>query len=136
MKFYKPFFSISIIAVQLISSVVSYLDFVSWKKTNSELDGIINRIFHGDSLFLFVLIIGVYEMLTKPCWFKTTIRVFLVFIVLGTLFARHIPIDQFYFGVYNTAWFSAIVAIILISLRIGKYSIGKINDRKLNKTSS
>ena len=32
-------------------------------------------------------------------------------------------------------WFSAVVAIVLILVRIGKYSFGKINDRKLNKAS-
>ena len=121
--------------MQLALSIKSYFDFVAWGKANSELDGLINRIFHGDSLFLFVLTIGLYEMITKPSWFKTAIRIYLVCIVLGTQFSGLIPIDQFYFGVYNTAWFSALVAFILILIRIGKYSIGKINDKKLNKAS-
>jgi hypothetical protein len=135
MKLYKPLFSIIIIIIQLILSIVSYYDFVTWGKANSELDGLISRIFHGDSLFLFVLVIGFYEMQTKPSWFKTVIRILLVSIVLGTLFSGLIPIDQFYFGVYNTAWFSAVVAIVLILIRIGKYSVEKINDKNLNKAS-
>jgi len=123
------------IIIQLILSIVSYYDFVTWRKANSELDELISRIFHGDSLFLFVLLIGFYEMQTKPSWFKTVIRILLVSIVLGTQFSGLIPIDQFYFGIYNTAWFSAVVAVILILIRIGKYSVGKINDKKLNKAS-
>jgi hypothetical protein len=135
MKLYKPFFSIIVVVIQLILSVVSYFDFVAWGKTNPELDGLINRTFLGDSLFLFVLIIGVYEMQTKPSWLKTATRIFLVFIVLGTQFSGLVPIDQFYYGVYNTAWFSAVVAIVLILVRIGKYSFGKINDWRLNRAS-
>jgi hypothetical protein len=135
MKFYKPLLSFLIILIQLILSVVSYIDFVAWEKGNPEFVEHINRIFHGDSLFLFVLVIGFYEMQTKPSWFKTAIRIFLVCIVLGTQFSGLIPIDQFYFGVYNTAWFSAVVAVVLILIRIGKYSIGKINDKNLNKAS-
>jgi len=135
MKLYKPLFSIIVIIMQLILSIVSWFDFVAWGEANSELDGLISRIFHGDSLFLFVLIIGFYEMQTKQNWFKTAIRIFLVCIVLGTQFSGLIPIDQFYFGVYNTAWFSAVVALFLILIRIGKYGIGKINDKKLNKAS-
>jgi hypothetical protein len=134
-KLYKPLFSIIVILTQLILSLKRYYDYVEWGKANPELDGLINRYFLGDSLFLFVLIIGLYEMLNKPSWFKTAIRIFLVCIILGTQFSELIPIDQFYFGVYNTAWFSAVVALVLILIRFGKYCIGKINDRKLNKAS-
>jgi len=135
MKFYKPIFSIFIILIQLIFSIVNYIDFIAWEKGNPEFVEHINRIFHGDSLFLFVLVIGIYEMTTKPNLWKTIIRVFLIFIVLGTQFSGLIPIDQFYFGVYNTAWFSAVVAIVLILVRIGKYGIGKWNNGNLNKAS-
>lgn len=134
MKFYKPLFSIIIIIMQLILSIVSWFDFVAWGEANSELDGIISRIFHGDSLFLFVLIIGLYEMLTKPSWFKTAIRMFLLCLVLGTQFSGLIPIDQFYFEVYNTAWFSAVVAFILILVKFGKYGIEKLTEWKSSKT--
>ncbi len=135
MKLHKPLFSIIVILTQLILSLKSYYDFVEWGKANPELDAVICRIFHGDSLFLFVLIIGFYEMLIKPSLFKTVIRIFLVCIVLGTQFSGLIPIEDFYYGVFNTAWFSTVVAVILILIRIGKYSIGKINDKKLNKAS-
>jgi len=135
MKFYKPLFSIVIIFIQLILSIVSWFDFVAWGKANSELDGLISRIFYGDNLFLFVLIIGFYEVLTKPSWFKTAIRIFLVCIILGMQFSGFIPIDQFYFGVYNTAWFSAVVAFVLILVKFGKYGIDKITERKSRKAS-
>jgi VIT1/CCC1 family predicted Fe2+/Mn2+ transporter len=135
MKFHKPLFSFLIILIQLILSVVSYIDFVAWEKGNPEFVEHINRIFHEDSLFLFVLIIGFYEMQTKPSWFKTAIRIFLVCIILGTQFSGLVPIAQFYFGVYNTAWFSTVVVVVLILTRIGKYSIGKINNKNLNKAS-
>lgn len=135
MKFYKPLFSIIVILIQLILSVKECFKLQEWKKANPELDSLINLNITYDSLFLFVFIIGIYEMLTKPSWFKTVIRIFLVCIILGTEFSDFIPIDQFYYGVYNTAWFSALVAIVLILVRIGKYGFGKINDRKLNKAS-
>jgi len=135
MKFYKPLFSIIVILIQLILSVKEYFKLQEWKKANPELDSLINLNITYDSLFLYVFIIGIYEMLTKPSWFKTVVRIFLVCIILGTEFSDFIPIDQFYYGVYNTAWFSAVVAIVLILVRIGKYGFGKINNRKLNKAS-
>ena len=135
MKFYKPLFSIVIIIIQLILSIKEYYNLQQWKMENPELDSFVSHYITYDSLFLFVFIIGIYEMLTKPSWFKNLIRIFLVCIILGTEFSDFIPIDQFYYGVYNTAWFSAVVAIVLILVRIGKYSFGKINDRKLNKAS-
>ena len=135
MNFYKPLFSIIVILIQLILSVKEYFKLQEWKKANPELDSLINLNITYDSLFLFVFIIGIYEMLTKPSWFKTATRIFLVCIIFGTEFSDFIPIAQFYYGVYNTAWFSAVVAIVLILVRIGKYSFGKINDWKLNKAS-
>ena len=139
MKFYKPLFSIITILIQLILSLKHHYEHIKWtekmEKTDPEIFGLIYYNTTYTSLFIFVFIIGLYEMLTKPSWFKTVIRIFLVCIILGTTFSDFIPIDQFYFGVYNTAWFSAIVAIVLILVRIGKYSFGKINDRKLNKAS-
>ncbi|OAB79045.1 hypothetical protein [Cochleicola gelatinilyticus] len=139
MKFYKPFFSIITILIQLMLSLKHHYEHIKWteemKKTDPELFGLICYNTTYTSLFIFVCIIGFYEMLTKPSWFKTIIRIFLVCIILGTTFSDFIPIDQFYYGVYNTAWFSAVVTIVLILVRIGKYSFGKINDRKLNKAS-
>lgn len=129
MKFYKPLFSIIVILIQLILSVKEYFKLQDWKKANPELDSLINLNITYDSLFLFVFIIGIYEMLTKPSWFKTVNRIFLVCVILGTELADFIPIDQFYYGVYNTAWFSAVVAVVLILIRIGKYSIEKIINK-------
>lgn len=112
----------------MILSLKSYADFVEWGIKNKELNQLIDRYFLGDSLFLFVLIIGFYEIFTKPSLFKTLIRIFLACIVLGTQFSELIPIEGFYFGVYNTAWFSAIVVVLLIFIRIGKYGLRK--DKK------
>lgn len=134
MKLYKPLFSIIIIIIQLILSVKSYFDFVEWGKNNAELDGLINRHFLGDSLFLFILIIGLYEMMNKPSLLKTLLRIFLVCIILGTQFSALIPIKDFYFGVYNTAWFATAITFILILVRIGKYGIEKIKKRNANRT--
>jgi hypothetical protein len=134
MKFYKPLFSIVIISIQLILSIVSYFDFVAWGKANPELNKLISRIFLGDSLFLFVLIIGLYEMLTKPSWFKTAIRIFLICIILGTQFSGLSSINQFYFGVYNTAWFSAVVVLVLILVKFGKFVVGKTKEVKSDNT--
>lgn len=120
MKVFNPLFSIIIIIIQLILSLKEYYQLNEWKKANPELDSLINLYITYDSLLLFVFIIGICEMLTKPSWFKTLIRILLVCIILGTEFSEFIPIDQFYYAVYNTAWFSAVVAIVLILVRIAK----------------
>ena len=130
MKLYKPLFSIIIIVIQLILSLKNYYELQEWRKANPEIDGLINLVIHYDTLFLFVLIIGVYEMLTKPSIIKYLIRIFLVCIVFGYYFSEVIPIEDFKFGVYNTAWFSAGVALALILIRIGKYSFEKITDKR------
>ena len=139
MRFHKPLFSVIVILAQLILSIKHHFEHHKWaedmKKSDPELFGLICYNTTYTSLFFFVFIIGLYEMLTKPSWFKTVVRIFLVCIILGTEFSDFIPIDQFYYGVYNTAWFSAVVAIVLILVRIGKYGFGKINNRKLNKAS-
>ena len=135
MKLYNPLFSIIVIIVQLILSLKDHYELQEWKKENPELDSLINLVIQYDTLFLFVLIIGVYEILTKPSWFKTLIRIFLICIVLGTEISGFIPIEDFKSGIYNTAWFSSVVAIVLILIRIGKYGIEKINNRKRNKAS-
>jgi hypothetical protein len=57
-----------------------------------------------------------------------------VCIILGTEFSDFIPIDQFYYGVYNTAWFSAVVAFVLILVKFGKYGIEKLSEWKSSKT--
>lgn len=134
MTFYKPIFSIVVIFIQLILSIKDYFELQKWRQENSGLDGIISLFITYDTLFIFVLIIGVYEMIIKPSRFKTIIRIFLVCIILGTQFASLIPIDDFYFGVYNTAWFSAVVAFVLILAKFGKYIIESINNRKPNNT--
>ena len=131
MKLHKPFFSTIVIIFQLIISLKDYYKLQEWKKANPGLDALINKIIHYDTLFLFVLIIGGFEMLTKPSWFKNLIRIFLVCIVLGHHFSEIIPIEGFKFGVYNTAWFSAVIAIVLISIRVGKYSLNKRANQKL-----
>tara|TARA_R110000850_G_C9600656_1_gene428626 strand:+ start:48 stop:434 length:387 start_codon:yes stop_codon:yes gene_type:complete len=127
-KLHKPLFSIIIIIVHLIFSIISYYDFFGWGLGQPEVGELICRVYLGDYLFLWVVIIGFYEMLTKPSWFKTAIRILLIFIVIGT------HIDILFTGVYNTAFISAIVASILILIRFGKYGIKKITERKTNRT--
>lgn len=133
MKIYNPLFSIFIIALQLILSLKDYYKLQEWKIANPELDSLANLVVHYDTLFLFVLIIGVYEILTKPSWFKNLIRVFLAGIVLGYQFSGLIPIEGFKFGVYNTAWFSAVASGFLILIKIGEFNFRNKNDKKLNK---
>ncbi len=111
----------------MILSIIDHYDHLEaikeMKKTNPELYEVIEFSTTYDTLFIFVLIIGFYEMTTKPSWFKTAIRIFLIGIILGTQFSSLIPIEGFYFGVYNTAWFSAILAFALILTRIGKNTV-------------
>ena len=136
MKFYKPLFSIFVILVQLILSLKAHFQHLEWikemEKTNPDFLDLISLRVTYDTLFLFVLIIGFYEILTKPGWFKTAIRIFLVCIVLGTQFSGFIPIDDFYFGVYNTAWFSAVVAFALSLYKITKNVDEKRNEKNTN----
>lgn len=134
MKLYKPLFSIIVIIIQLILSVKSYYEYVGWGKANAELDGLITRHFLDDSLFLFVLVIGFYEMITKPILFKKILRILLVSIIFGTQFSGFIPINNFYFGVYNSAWFVAGITFVLILVRLGKYVFEKIKERNSDRT--
>lgn len=131
MKIYKPFFSIIIILIQLILSLNDYYGLQEWRKANPELDGLINLVIHYDTLFLFVLSIGIYEMLTKPGLNKKLIRGFLVIIVFGYHFSGLIPIKDFKYGIYNTAWFLGCSSFLLILIQITKYVIEKITKGKL-----
>lgn len=140
MKLYKPTFSTILIIIQLILSLINHFEHIEMVKelqeTNPELVGLINFRITYKIFFFFVLIIGFYEILTKPSWFKTTIRVFLVCIIFVSVFSGFIPIVGFKSGIYNTAWFSAVIAIVLILIRFGKYGIEKLNIRNLNKANS
>jgi hypothetical protein len=131
MKIYKPVFSIIIILIQLILSLKDYYGVQKWRKSNPELDGLINLVIHYDTLFLFVLSIGIYEMLTKPSLNKKLIRAFLVIIVFGYHFSGLIPIQDFKYGIYNTAWFLGCCSFLLILIQITKYIIEKITKGKL-----
>lgn len=131
LKLYQPLFSIVIIIIQLILSLKDYYELQVWRKENPELDGLINLVIHYDTLFIFVLLIGIYEMLTKPSLNKKMIRLILVFIVFGYHFSGLIPIKDFKYGIYNTAWFLGFSAFILILAKISKYIIEKITSRKL-----
>jgi len=53
------------------------------KDTNPELYGLINSSITYETLFLFVLIIGTYNVLTKPSWLKNSIRIVLICILVG-----------------------------------------------------
>ena len=132
MKLYKPLFSIVIIVIQLILSLKDYYYFVKWAEDNPELNRLATRYFLGDSLFLFVLIIGLYEMRTSHLQFKKIIRILLACIILAQFVAPVTGIGDIFYAAYNTAWFSAIVAVILFIFFIGKYSIKKITKRKQN----
>jgi len=106
----------------LILSLTDHFQHLEWIKEKEKTDpGFLDLISYSvtyDSLFLFVLIIGFYEMTTKPSWIKIVLRIFLVCVILGTQFSGLIPIEDFYFGVYNTAWFSTFVAVFHILVRI------------------
>jgi hypothetical protein len=91
------------------------------KENNPELFGLINISTTYEFLFLSILIIGIYEMITKPSLLKTLVRILLVCIIIGTKFSYLIPINDFYYGVYNTTWFAAVVAFLLIFIKIGNY---------------
>jgi len=136
MKFYKPLFSIIIILAQLGLSLISHYKHIEGmeklKRENPKLYEVIEVGYTYDTLFLFVLIIGFYAMTTKPSLFKTLLQIFLICIVLGTEFSGLVPIEDFYFGVYNTAWFSAILAFALILTRIGRSTV---EENKLKKAS-
>ena len=118
LKFYQPIFSIIIIVFQLILSVLDYFEFQEWKKSQNKIYELLNVVVRYDKIFLFVLTIGIYEMLTKPSMQKIIIRVLLICIVLGYNLAEFIPINDFESGVYNAAWFLAIISFALIAVQI------------------
>jgi hypothetical protein len=53
------------------------------KDTNPELYGLINISITYETLFLFILIIGTYNVLTKTSWLKNSIRILLISILVG-----------------------------------------------------
>ena len=53
------------------------------KASNPELNGLININTTYETLFLFILIIGTYEVLTKTSWLKNSIRISLISILVG-----------------------------------------------------
>ena len=108
-----------------------YYELQEWRKANPELDALINLVIHYDTLFVFVLLIGIYEMLTKPNLNKKLIRLTLVIIVFGYHFSGLIPIEDFKYGIFNTAWFLGFSAFVLILAQISKYIIEKITSRNL-----
>lgn len=75
------------------------------------MDALISYKILYDSFFLFVLVVGLAEMLTKPGRIKNLIRILLAAIVLGFNFSGLIPIDDLNFGVYYTAQIAAVLAI-------------------------
>jgi hypothetical protein len=108
-----------------------YYELQEWRKANPELDALVNLVIHYDTLFVFVLLIGIYEMLTKPSLNKKLIRLTLVIIVFGYHFSGLIPIEDFKYGIFNTAWFLGFLAFVLILAQVSKYIIEKITSRNL-----
>ena len=74
-------------------------------------------------------------MLTKPGILKTVTRTILVLVVLGIQVSDLIPIEELKFALYNTAWFLAVVAVVLIIYRLGRYLMEKVNKNKLEEAS-
>ena len=70
-------------------------------------------------------------MITKPGLNKKIIRFILVIIVFGYHFSGLIPIKDFKYGIYNTAWFLGCSSFLLILIQITKYVIEKITKGKL-----
>lgn len=123
MKFYKPRFSLFLIFIQLLLSVKAYYLHQKWVKENPDLDALITIEPKYIYFFLFISIIGLCEMLTQPGRLKTGIRISMVIAVLGLEFSEFVPIDQFYYAVYNTTWFAAFIASILILIYIVKWLV-------------
>ena len=97
---------------------MEYLEDKAWREANPELDDLMNRLIFYDTLLIFVLIIGVFEILTKPSWLKKTTRILLISIVFGYQISKFIPIKDLNIAIYNTAWLSATIAFILIIVKI------------------
>lgn len=132
MKLNKPIFSLSIIAAQLVFSLIEHYNFVQWGKENPELDALVQRHFYGDSLFAFVLVIALCEMGTANGLFKTLMRLLLIGIVFGIQLSGLVPIEDFFHGVYNTAWFSAYLALAVLVVRTVKFIIAKSQNKQLD----
>ncbi len=89
-----------------------------WGKNNPKLDALVNRDFNGDALFIFVVIIGLYEMTTKRGHYKKILRIIMNCIVFGTFLSKKIPIKNLYDAIFNSAWFIASIVLILMVIRI------------------
>jgi hypothetical protein len=126
MKLHKPLFSTILILIQLLFAVNEHIQHQNWKKENPDIEGIICFYLLYPELFLFVLIIGVFEMLTKPGWFKTMVRILLAGIVVGAELSKLAPINQLYHGFFNTAGVCALIAFVWLLFRFWKFGYRKI----------
>jgi hypothetical protein len=104
---------------------------MSKRKLLTLLHGLINISTTNKTLFLIILIIGIYEVLTELSWFKNSIKIVLICIIVGIVFSDLIPINNFYSAVYNTAWFFATAAFILILIKILYYLEHKRQNHKI-----
>jgi len=130
MRLHRPLFSIVVILAQTLFSLEDYFEIRAWREANPSLDALLNMVIRYDTILLFVVLIGVCEMLTSPCALKKILRLVLVIILLGYNFSAYIPIDDFNSAVYNSAGFVAMLSYFLIVFTIGKYVQSVIN-RKL-----
>ena len=118
MKIYNPAFSIVVVAIQFLLSLLDHFKLQQWKELNPGIDSIISLIANYKTFFIFILIIGVSEILTKPSLLKNVVRALLVCLVLGYNLSFLLPIEDFKSGVYNTAWCFSIAAVLLIATQI------------------
>jgi len=109
MKLHQPLFSAVIILIQLIITIVSYINFQSWLKSQDSL--ICSFGWTGDELFFAVLILALFEMTSNIEWVKSIIQTLLALIIFVQIGPNDIRND-FYELMEVTAFVSAFISIL------------------------
>ena len=116
MKIYNPILSTLLITVQFIFSWLDHTEVKKWQALNPTLDGVIQFQYLYQQFFLYVLVIGVFEIFTKPGLLKKAIRILLITVIATYQLAPFLPVDK---GAYFTAEILAfgliLVGLIVIS---------------------
>lgn len=113
MKRLNIYYSFLLVTILLVYVIIDYKDLQQLIAQTEEEGIIVDFVFGGWEVLVSFIIITLFELILKNRLYKLLIRVFLTLILMGLLFSKYIPIEDFISGVENTAVFSGFIAIIL-----------------------
>jgi hypothetical protein len=137
MKLYRPVFHIVIVLINTGISFMSYLRHQVW--INNTAPGLLELIevwFNGWSFLGFVSMIALASLINTNKFLAKLASYILIVITVGRIVECIVPSNDLFWALYNTAWFSAFVAliyVIVIALKNNKFIQLKTNVN--NKTN-